>query len=170
MFKTYVFKNLVSYSRCEEEQKQSIESIEVVKGRKIEQLDKCWDVTVKRSGGRYRRKCEEKRLVWEQGRRWKVCAKVLEKAENWQWFCGALEWSAGRQGGHGRERQMSCSVVALTVLIPAKPLSPPLVNEKFSEAWEESDWFDSLSGHKKKSGCRLCSLCLLLLPESYKKA
>lgn len=52
----------------------------------------------------------------------------------------------------------------------AKPLSTPLENEMFSEALEESDRVDSLCGQKKTLRLSVAPLCLLLLPDSYKKA
>lgn len=89
---------------------------------------------MKGSGGRCCRKCEEKRLVWEQGRRWKVCAKVLEKAENRLilWRFGVISGKA-RRTWEGKTDVMFYNGTDCANT-PAQPLSPPLVNEKFSEA------------------------------------
>lgn len=63
---------------------------------------------MKGSGGRCHRKCEEKRLVWEQGRRWKVCAKILEKAEN----SDSVElWSDQQEGKEDMGGKDRCHVL-----------------------------------------------------------
>lgn len=108
---------------------------------------------MKGSGGRCHRLCEGKQLGSEEDRRWKVCAKIMGKAENAKWFCRAEEWSSERQGGHGRERQMSRSCNGTDYAnTPAKPLSTPLVNEMFSEAREESDSRQPLWSEKESLG------------------
>lgn len=54
---------------------------------------------------------------------------------------------------------MSCSCNGTDCAnTPVKPLSTPLVNEMFSEAWDDSDRADSLCGQKKNPGYSLWPL------------